>query len=81
MKLKYPKDLKRNLDRTQLSTAAVNLCCLLNCIKRDYEKNQKDNDLIIEAMKMQRQLLEMELELKKDLRESIKTNNEWLSQF
>ena len=69
MKLKYPKDLKRNLDTTQLSTAAANLCCLLNCIKRDYEKNQKDNDLVIEAMKMQRQLLEMELELKKEIRE------------
>jgi len=75
MKLEYPKDLKRNLDLTQLSTAAANLCCLLNCIKRDNERKENDNDLIIDALKMQRQLLEMELELKKEIRELKETQN------
>tara|TARA_R110002020_G_scaffold296519_1_gene512110 strand:+ start:15 stop:245 length:231 start_codon:yes stop_codon:yes gene_type:complete len=75
MTLKYPKDLKRNKNLTELSTANANLCCLLSCIKRDYEKKGNNNELILDAMKMQRQLLEMELELKKELRELKETQN------
>ncbi len=66
--MKYETTLEREVDKTQMSIAITELTSVLRLIEHSREDEVKFHKYIAYAKELQLGLLEMEIELKKQLR-------------